>query len=396
MMMLTQEAIEILLDVPEARQYVVSAYADMTVQDGFSSHVERHLRNQARAAEQALAASGTCKDLDANLEVIRAAIAGAPAGAKGLAVFSSVAGGLRHVVPLGFPVANHLVIDEEPYILPLLEHWFGEPSYLIALVDSDEAHLFEVHHGHSQPLLDLEREDLHQSIQRDKPRFTYKKRFAKTDHERLHGASDDKFLHEAAAAVAEHAKGGPFAGLVLLGQPATTQALRRLLPRDLDGIVVGEAPHAMTDRPEDIAECAGPIIQKDRAGRDERVLTELRGRRKRNHLVADGPTEVLDALQQGRATRILLGRHLNLAGARCRDCNYRLGAPVGVCPYCQGLCRAVNSAQEIMRMATRHRIPVHLLRPGNPKEDPLAASGGVSAFVRAEANWAPNGSGTSS
>ena len=234
MMTLTRQEIEVLLDSSKPRHYVVSAYADMTVQDGFSRHVETHLRNHARVAEAALAKADARKSLEANIEVIRQAIASAGTTAKGLAVFSSIDQGLRHVVPLGFPVENRLIIDEEPFVLPLLEFWYAEPSYLIALVDSDEAHLFEAHHGLPEPVRDLQREDAREQIQRDKPRFTYKKRFAKTEHERLHGVEADKFLHVVASAISEHGRGGPFTGLILLGHPSITQPLRRLLPRRTD------------------------------------------------------------------------------------------------------------------------------------------------------------------
>ena len=49
--------------------------------------------------------------------------------------------------PLKAPLENRLVVDEEPYVLPLLELWHGEPSYLIAVIDFDHAHIFEAHHG---------------------------------------------------------------------------------------------------------------------------------------------------------------------------------------------------------------------------------------------------------
>jgi protein required for attachment to host cells len=391
MMTLTSQEIEILLDSPAQRDYVVSAYADLTVQDGFSRHVERELRNRARAARDALAEGEARKDLDANMAVIREAIAAASPSARGLAVFSSVGRGLRHVIPLGFPVENRLVLDEEPFVLPLLENWYGTPAYLVAVVNSDEAHLFEAHHGLPERVHDLERGDVSQDIQRDKPRFTYKKRFAKTEHERLHGAEDDKFLRDVAVVIDEHFRGGPFAGLILLGHPWITQPLRRLLPREGREAVVGEAPHAMTTQSEDLADDVSRIIAMDRDQRDRQLVAELQERRKRGTLLAEGPTEVLDALQQGRATQVLLGARHDLPGARCVDCDYRLGAPVEVCPYCQGTCRTVNAAQEIMRMAMRHRVPVQLLRNSNPKDDPLTPAGGVSAFVRAEADWAPSG-----
>src|SRR5262249_10827877 len=151
----------------------------LTVRNGFERHMELHLKNESRAAGEALAEAEARRDLGENLAVIREAVRGHADGqARGLAVFSGVARGLRQVIPLDFAVEDRLVIDEEPYLLPLLERWYGEPTFLIALVDSDEAHLFEAIHGPLDRVRDLVRGDVNQVIERDKPRFTYKKRFA--------------------------------------------------------------------------------------------------------------------------------------------------------------------------------------------------------------------------
>jgi hypothetical protein len=147
---LPRHEIEILLDSPNQRDYVVSAYADMKVQDGFRRLMERHLNNKARAARESLTSTEARKDLDANIDAIRDAMrAHAGSEAKGLAVFSGAARGLRRVIPLGFPVEDRLVIDEEPFLLPILEHWYGDPLHLIVLADSNEAHLFEADRGPS-------------------------------------------------------------------------------------------------------------------------------------------------------------------------------------------------------------------------------------------------------
>jgi protein required for attachment to host cells len=389
MMPITRREIEVLLDTPDQRDYVVSAYADLTVQNGFERYADRHLRNQGEEAEAALAEAKARKDLDANLDVIRRAVRDeADPASKGMAVFSSVVRGLRHVVPLGFPVENRLVVDEEPYLLPLLEHWYGEPGYLIALVDSDEAHLFEALHGRPERVHDRTRGDVHDEIQRDKPRFTYKKRFARTNHERLHGMEDDTFLRAVADDLRDHWESGNFAGLILLGQSQVTGPLRGLLPRELGDAVIGEAAQAMTTRPDDIAGAASGIIARWRADRERRLLDELRERWSQKHLVADGPTDVLDALQQGRAAEVVFSAGHEIPGARCGDCGYRFGAPVETCTYCGGRCRRVSAAQDILRMAMCHRVPVTVLHP-DPGRDPLGPSGGVSALLRAEANWAP-------
>jgi protein required for attachment to host cells len=390
MMPITRQDIEILLDSPDRSDYVVSAYADMTVKDGFANHVVRHLQNEKRSAEDALGEAKAREALEENVEVIRRAIHGHdyPA-AKGLAVFSSVTRELRHVVPVDFRVENQLIIDEEPFVLPLLERWYGEPVYLVALVDSVEAHLFESHAGAVQPVRDLERQDIAEDIQRDKPRFTYKKRFAQTRHERLHGTEEDKFLQDVAGLIEGHWRSGRFTGLILLGQSQITSPMRRLLHKDLQNAVVEQAPQAMTTKPEEVADDVARVMERWHADRDGQFLTELQERWKENHLVGNGPTEVLDALQQGRATQVIIGTRRDLAGARCGDCDYRFGAPIEACVYCQGRCRRINAVQEILRMALRHRVPVHLFRR-NLETDPLDGAGGVSALLRAEANWAPD------
>jgi protein required for attachment to host cells len=387
---LARQEIEILLDSPNQRDYVVSAYADMTVQNGFQRHMERRLENEARAARDSLAATAARKDLEANIAVIREVMqAPRDPSARGLAVFSGVARGLRQVIPLQFRVPDRLVIDEEPFMLPLLEHWYSEPSFSVAVIDSNEAHLFDAHHDRPVRVRDLEREDADEEIQRDKPRFTYKKRFAATAHERLHGLEESPFLRQVADAVVAQWNDGQYAGLILLGRTQDIAALRKLLPRPLDEAVVGEAAHAMTTRPDDLTEDVNRLVADWQAERERKILAELNERWKQDHLVGNGATEVLDALQQGRAAQVLIGHRRDVPGAHCTSCGYRFGAPVAVCPYCQGHCRTINAVQDILRLSMRHRVPVHLFH-ASPKDDPIERAGGVVALLRAPANWAPH------
>jgi peptide subunit release factor 1 (eRF1) len=390
MVILTRPGIEILLDRPGENGVVVSAYADMRVQDGFHRYVRQHLDNLAAEAARLVGEARARKELEQGLEVIReAARENVDPSARGLAIFAGISRGLRQVMPLEFLVENRLIIDQEPFVLPLLERWYTAPPYLVALFDSNEAHLFEARHGRSEPLGDLMRDDARQDIQRDKPRFTNKKRFAATRHERLQGTEDAPFFREVAKAIAEHWKDQDYAGLILLGRPQYTSAVRGQLPREIEALVVGEASHPMTTQPDELADDASRMASEWEASREREILAELNERWKENHLVAGGPTDVLDALQQGRAVEVLLGTRRDVPGAHCPDCGYRFGAPVGVCPYCQGRCRPVNAVQDVMRLAMRHGIAVHLFR-NPPDRDPLQRCGGIAALLRAPAHWAPN------
>lgn len=390
MMPMTRENIEILLDSPDETKYVVSAFADLTVKDGFRNFFDQDFRNQAKAVAAALPEAAARDVLDANLDEVRKAVREeVDPSAKGVAVFVSVPRGLRHVRALNFPVENHLVIDEAPFVLPLLERWHSEPSYLVVLLDSDRAQIFEAHHGLVDEVREVERPDINDDLQRDKPRFTYKKRFAQAFHERLQGAEQDKFLREVADDLDRHWKQGEFHGLILLGPPTILGAMRQLLAKDLANAIAEEANLPTTANFDDVAAEVARVVERWHADRDESIMAELQQRWKENHLVGSGPTEVLDALQQGRANQVICGWRREIPGATCRDCGYRFGAPTATCPYCSGACRSVNALQEILMMALRHRTPVHFIRRG-AGQDPLESAGGVAALLYAEANWGPD------
>lgn len=141
-MPMTRGTIESLLDSPDKRNFVVSAFADLTVKDGFRDLSDQEFRNQARTALAMMAGTEAAEALEASLAAVRSAIREVDPTARGVAVFTSQARGLHHVMPLKTRVENRLVINEEPYVLPLLEIWHGEPSYLVAVIDSDHAHIF--------------------------------------------------------------------------------------------------------------------------------------------------------------------------------------------------------------------------------------------------------------
>jgi protein required for attachment to host cells len=386
MLMMTRRDLEILLDRPDRRDFVVSAYLDLRVSDGFHRDTEVVVRNLARDAMAALSDARARKSLERNIEPILKAIAGADPSARALAVFSSVARGLLHVVSLDFPVETRLIIDEEAFVLPLLERWYAIPRYLVARISSHELHLFESHAGVTELAARYER-SIPEDLQRDKPRFTQKKRLAAVWHERLQSLDQDEFLKQAAETLATHYDGGRFDGLILLGQPPVTAALRRLLPRALDQTVVEEASLAMSDADSTVAQEVHRVLDHRNNRRTQVMLEELADRWKENHHVANGPTDVLDALQQGRATQILIGQRRDLPGASCPTCRYRFGAPIGLCVYCQSPTRAVNAVQEILKLAMRQRVPVQLLEPDGTNH-PLWPFGEVVALTRADAHWA--------
>jgi hypothetical protein len=401
MIPLTRGDIEVLLDSPSQTDYVVSAYADLRVRDGFHRYIETELKNLEKELAQAMSAGDARKLLDANIEPIRRAVRDADPSLKGLAVFSGASRGLFHTVPLELALENYLVVDEEPYVLPLLERWFGDPHYLVATIATREVRLFEMQSGQAEAAGTLERP----SGPPEQPpagaeqmlagRFTYKKANSQSHHERLKSLDDDAFVKESAALLAKrwHEEPGHW-GLVLVGLAPQVAAVRRLLPADLERSVILLPEGVPVPTEATIDAVLQQVLEHDRNDRRARVLDDLKSRLAQHHLVAAGAVEVLDALQQGRATDVVLGPRRDIGGARCTECGYRFGAPVGTCAYCGAKTRLVNAVQEILRMALRQRVNVHVVKrnPGDPADvlAPLEAAGDVAALVKAPANWAPS------
>src|SRR3989338_8599569 len=128
----TQDAIQVLLDHPKGEGMIVSCYADTSVTAGFVSLWSQHLKNEARAIDQRLANDHQAQARFArDLAVIRHALGGPGAQhVRGMALFSAAERGFLRAFTLGVPVKDRLVLDEAPYLVPLLEAMHRQRRYL--------------------------------------------------------------------------------------------------------------------------------------------------------------------------------------------------------------------------------------------------------------------------
>ncbi|GIW86031.1 MAG: hypothetical protein KatS3mg108_0355 [Isosphaeraceae bacterium] len=389
MMPMTRRDLEILLDHPDRRDYVVSAYVDLRVTDGFrrGGDVETILRNLGREARASLAEAKARKSLDEALDdVIRMASATEPA-ARGVACFRGIERGLRHVVALDFAVATRLVIDEEPFVLPLLVQWYTAPRCLAAQVDSHGVRLYERYGGVTEPVASRIRD-----VADDASRLNFKRQNGHEWHEHLSDLDHDPFLRAGAEEIAAWARGGAFDWVVVFGPSPITAAVVRRLPREVAARVVEGGSIDRSEGLDGVAQRLEAVLAEVQARQVRQVLEEFQGRWKEGHLLADGATETLDALQQGRAEQVLVGPRRDLGGARCPACGYRFGAPIGQCVYCQTPTRTVNALQEILRLAMRQQVPVLILEDAEAARV-LSRNGQVAALLRADLNWSRSGGG---
>lgn len=127
------DTIDVLLDRHHGGTLVVSCYANTSVTDPYQSLWSQHLKNEAAAIDRRLPDDRSRDQFAADVDLIRDALSARTARqARGMAIFSSSWRPFFYAIPLGVPVDDCLVIDEEPYLVPLLQAMHRQRRVLAA------------------------------------------------------------------------------------------------------------------------------------------------------------------------------------------------------------------------------------------------------------------------
>lgn len=379
-----REHIQLLLDQPREPGMVVSCYANTTVAEGFEAHWLQPLKEEATRIRQGLAAEDhrpARREFDLNLEAIRRALESPEARqARGMAIFSAVGRHFLVALHSDTPFENRLVVDEVPYVVPLVEAYIRQQGYLVVVTDTHRGRLYASHAGGSRLLDEIDEEVPSKTRASGE---TWGKQQATIDRHRK-----DHILHfhkELAERVDRACRESAYRGIVLLGEHEVLAHFRDLLPVRLARRVVYEGPHAWTDPEAEIDARVRALIGAEQAAGERCVLDELARRLGEGCAVAAGPQEVIDALRDGQVAELILGPDPGAAASRCCGCRALFAEERTDCPYCHARCSKGNLWQEVLDLALSHGIPVDLVRDTSE----LARHGGIAALLsRDEPQWA--------
>jgi hypothetical protein len=372
----------VLLDSVDGEGMIVSCYARLTPGAVGAPAWSSQLKNEASVILRRLDDDTARARFSTELALIQRTLAEIRMPkARGVAIFSASRRGLLRVLPLAVPIADRLVLDEEPYLVPLLEAVHRQRGFLAVLTDSHRARLYDARWGHLRMFDELE----HDIPRRQKSAGeTWGKQQATIARHR-----DDLLLHyrKALAERVETAwRGGSFWGLILLGDHETVVALREMLPASIAARVVHAERSAWLRSDAELEQTIDAVLQEILSAHDARLLAELEDRLKRNYLVAAGPQEVVNALRNGQVGYpgfLVLEPDRGDKAARCRGCGSVFTTMPSRCAYCQGACETVNLWQEILLFAARHGITAHTVE-SHPL---LAGRGGVAAVLSRAEPW---------
>ena len=385
----TFKDVQWLVDRPRGEGMVVSCYADTSVTSAVRPLWREHLRDEVKRISDTFPADSTERTvLLQNVAAIETALSNRrTSGARGVAVFASVQRDLVHAYALMVPLANRLTIDEEPYLVPLLELLNRQRRYLVVHTDTHRGRLYTAVPGNLRLI-----EEINENVpkrQRSSGELWGKQQATIERHRVDHIAH---YFKELAREVERAWPEERYDGIVLLGKHEVLEQFRTRLADSLAGLIVGEAPHAWAARQRSIESKVDDVREEALRAQDQRLFDELKRRLLERHQIAVGPQDVIDALrnsQVGFPGRVVMEPDRGDVAWACSRCSSLFAHKVDECPFCQTRCERTNLWQAIVLLAVRHNIPVDVVPPGHG----LEKHGGVAALLAREDPWTGGGEG---
>jgi hypothetical protein len=378
---IVNNSVHILLCQSKGQGMTVSCYADTSVSEGFEPLWLQPFKTEVSLIRQHLSDDHQARlEFERNVEAIHRALESpGTRQAKGMAVFSAAGRGFLLALPASVPYDNRLIVDEEAYVVPLIEAGCRERASVIVLTDTHHAVWYAAGPGGTRPLGEID-----EAVPRKQHSAgeCWGKQQATIERHRK-----DHILHfqkELAQKVTEAWSKYAYKGIILLGEREVLEQFRNLLPARLAARVVHEAPHAWTGKQAEIDEEVRAVLERALADEESRVLLELDRRLHEATAVAAGPQEVIDALRDGQVSALIIGPDTGAAASHCTGCHALFASPHAGCPYCNAPCRTENLWQQVLALAIRHDIWVHRVQPSTS----LASHGGIAALLeRDEPQW---------
>lgn len=370
------EDVQWLADHHRSDGLVVSCYADVSVSSGVRSMWREHLNNEIRSVGQSLSSNRETRVIfERNIAAIEATLGAHTPSVQGMAVFSAVQRDFLRIYAVAVPLPNRLVVDQEPYLVPLLELLNRQRRYLVVHTNNHRGRLYTAIPGSTDLLREVD-EDVPKR-QRGIGERRGKQKGTIASH------LEDRALRYAQKLAREIERVWPgerYDGIVLFGEHEVLSDVRSHLPQRLAHRLIQQGPRAPAGMQVHLEERIAAIHASELREHDRQVLEDVNHRLAERHQIVAGPQEVIDALRNGLIGfpgSVVMEPDRGKAAWRCRNCRSLFAHTVDACAYCGARCEKTNLWQSVALLAARHDIPVHVVAAGSCLED----HGGIVALV---------------
>ncbi len=321
---LTEERLRALAEVRDEQQSVLSLYLDLdpsrfSTTGARAQEISSLLDRASREIEQPSRTNGQRRHLRQALERAERILAsddGWAKGARSIALFTSEPLELSQLLRLPAPLRSEVVIDDSPFILPLLEAG-PAGSVCVALLDERFARILRGSGEHLSEII---------SFGDDVPGRHDQGGWSQARYQRSREHDVDAHLRRAAKLLHDLLRVSPYERLVLAcAEPLWSRALHELHP-DVKAVLHRSrlSLEVRTASLEDVSRAAADVLAQEREAQIETALArfkELYGREQDRRAVG-GLADVLEALAQRRVQTLLYDASARLQGLRCPSCGW--------------------------------------------------------------------------
>lgn len=372
-----------LADHARGEGMVVSCYADTSVSAGIRPLWREHLKAEVKRLDETLAGDAKARTaFHRNIAAIESALSSRRlANAQGMAIFAAADHDLLQAYALTSAVPNRLVVNEEPYLVPLLELLHRQRRYLVVHTDTHHGRLYTSVPGAVHLI-----EEIDEPVpkrQRAAGELWGKQQATIARHR------EDHVLHYLKELAREIERAWPeerYDGIVLLGEHEVLERLRTHLPEALRARIVGDASHAWAARQVALVSKLASIQAHALREQEHRLFDDIARRLMEDYHIATGPQAVIDAIdndQIGYSGCVVMESDAGEVASRCTSCRRVFARPVDQCPACHATCEKTNLWQAIALLAARKHLTVHFVETGHG----LEKHGGAVALFEREAPW---------
>jgi peptide subunit release factor 1 (eRF1) len=297
-----------------------------------------------------------------------------PKGAHGLALFACGPADLFEAIRLARPVETRAVIDDSPFIEPLVELLGSSGNWVVALVNRQIGRFLRGDQDHLDELPMIEDNVHGQHQQGGWSQARYQRSVDEDVQDHLKNVADALFLHFKRNSFDHLLLGGPTEVLVDFEEKLHPYLRERLGGRiDID---------VENSSPDDVCATARPKIEEFDHAAEREALDRVQEGVSKGTRAAAGLDGVLAALNERRVETLLMNQGFDSAGCSCPQCGSVYSLDGGQCPAdgTQLDCRD-DIVESAVRLALEQSARVLIVGDDDHRSE-LESHGGIAAVLR--------------
>ena len=298
---------------------------------------------------------------------------------RGVAVFSCQSADFWKSHSLAVPVHNYAYVSHRPFIKPLTDVLDAYGRYGVVLVDSEGARMFLFNLGEILEATGLLGEEVRRVKHGGASGVAGMRGGMAARAARRGEATVLRNLKEIADATESFCNENGCHRLVLGGTESNVSQFVELLPKALQDRVIGSFTIDVAAPVGEIQARSMDLIEQVAEQREKDLVDSMIAGWKRGSGATAGLSDTLAALQEHRASLLLVAAGYEASGYRCTDCRYLMLAERDECPLCGGSVDSVEDLVETMtHRALEQGVEVEIVRGNQTLED----AGGVGCLLR--------------